>query len=553
MFWNNEYMGETIAIDTETEMITSPGIIPKLILATIANSSQSFVVMPDKLHDFLNIHHSSTLYFYNAAFDLPVIEQTINFLFEHKIAYDKVIDAQILYRLHSIATLGKEPLKWNLKHVAKELVDMELDKDESIRLTFGSELTEEHYKYAVLDAVATYKVTKKLLAQIATLPTKTNLAHKIHLMGDLALAQVTRNGIHIDRERVTRLRAELEIEKIKNEEIMATYGYVKGKKGNTKVLDEYFEEKGFELPQTATGKVKKTASTLKEFSVSGDKFIEAYLAFKGFSKVQNFLNDLDADTVHPRYNTLKVTGRVSCTRPNIQQMPRVGGIREAFIAKPGHVFIDCDYNMIELVALSAVNLALFGSSKMGDIINEGADLHRYLASKINNCTEEEVTKDQRQFAKVGNFGFGADMGIETFVSHAAKNGYDLTMEQAKKVKEAYLTAYPEMKRYFDRAKGRTQVVTDTGFVRNDCKYTEFLNCAFQTKVAEGAKISLYLLNKAGFRVVGFIHDQFLVEHPIEGAEEALETVKEIMITGMSMVIKGVKVAVTGEICGHFKK
>lgn len=563
-FWTNEQLNpELIAIDTETTLIESPAKLPHLILTTVYDGSDFVYVIKNKdIAAFMELNKSATFNMWNAAFDVPVLEKNGADFTSH-INDSKLLDGQVLFRLLNIASLGMETKRWSLDYVSEILHKEILEKNDDIRLAFGkyrnqdsgeiyyNDISSEHIKYACLDPIATYFNTKKILAQIKLLPTTTNLAHDINLVGDLALAQVTRNGISIDQTNVVQIRQNLNLEKVKNEEILATYGYVKGKKGNTKVVEEICKREGFSLPVTQTGKLCVAKNFLEEYK--SHPFISAYLKFKGFSKQQNFLNDLNAPIVHPRYNSIKVTARTSCTRPNIQNMPRIGGIRECFIPEPGHVFIDCDYSTIELCALSAICLRLFKYSIMADKINLQQDLHRYLASKIYNCSEEEVTKEQRQFAKIGNFGFGADMGIDTFIKHAAKSGYVLSIEEASKVKEAYLNAYPEMKQYFKRARGRDTLVTDTGFIRTGCSYTEYLNCGFQTKTAEGAKIMLYNLIKSGYKVVAFVHDQVLVSHPTEDAERALEDVKRIMVESMSKVIIGVRVAVDGKIKSKFEK
>ncbi len=561
--WNGEKLDSTMmAIDTETSLITSPAIIPDLVLITAYDGGDYIYIIKNKVFiQFMEVNLDTTCLFWNAAFDIPVLEQT-GFSFDSRIMKNRVLDGQILYRLLSIAMQGKEANKWSLDYVTETILKEVLDKDESIRLTFGqylnedksvrySDISEAHIKYACLDPVATYLCTQKILKQIATLPTTTNLAHNINLLGDLALAKVTRNGIHIDQERVTRIKQELELEKVRNEEILSTYGYIKGKKGNTKVLEEICQKEGFNLPATETGKMCTAKVYLEDYK--GHPFIEAYLQFKGFSKQQNFLNDLEVPIVYPRYNTIKVTSRTSCTKPNIQQMPRLGDIRGCFIPTPGSVFLDIDYSAIELSALASINLKLFKNSVMADLINEDKDLHKYAASKIYKVAEDDVSKEQRQTAKILNFGLVANMSPDTFCGHAAKFGLTLTIEESTFLKSEWVKVFPEMAQYWKRGFGKTIVVTDTGFIRGDCSYTEFLNCPMQLKCAEGAKIALYNIIKSGYKVVAFIHDQVIIEHPLEGSGCALRHCQEIMVDSMSQVIRGVKVSTTGEICDRFKK
>lgn len=560
-YWENEILNNVIALDTETTLITSPAIVPNLVLTTAYDGTNTvYIIKNQDIPQFMLMNNKAAFYMYNAAFDVPVLEkQGANF--DSVIAQNRLLDGQILYRLLNIATLGQEAQKWSLDSIVELFLNEILEKNEEIRLTFGqylkdgivnySQISEEHIKYACLDPIATFLCMKKILDKIKELPTTTNLAHNINLVGDIALAQVTRNGLHIDQDRVLRIKHELEEQRINNEEILATYGYIKGKKGNTKILEEICKTEGFALPTTETGKLCIAKNYLKEYE--SHPFISAYLQYKGFSKQENFLTDLSSTIVYPRYNTIKVTSRTSCSRPNIQQFPRIGGIRECVIPSPGNVFLIVDYSAIELCAIAAICLKRFKYSVMAELINQGKDLHKYAASQMYNVTEEQVTKEQRQTAKILNFGLIANMSPQTFVGHAAKFGLVLELEESTRLKNEWSKVFPEIAKYWKSGYGKTVVLTDTGFIRGNCTYTEWLNCSMQSRCIEGAKLALYNLVKNDLRVVGFIHDEIIVDCPKDIAEETLTNMKDIMIKSMELVIKGVKISVSGEICERFKK
>lgn len=562
-FWSNEILPGLVGLDTETEFITDPSIVPRLVLSTAYSTGDIvYVIKNTDLSRFFLLHDNFV--FWNAGFDISVFENR-NLNFHSSLINNKIYDGAILYRLLSIALTGTEAKKYNLSLASETILGEALSKDSDVRLGFGQFIKEqeigytvdydsiplEYYQYAVLDAIATKLATDKLFLQIDKLPTQTKLAHNINLLGDIALNKVHRNGICLNLPYVEEIKARFEDMKQKNKEILASYGYERGKKGNTLVFENFVKTQGIILPITESGRLSSKKEYLQQYD--NFPFIKAYNEFKGFEKQANFLKAMNAPRIHPRYSSIKKTSRTSSHNPNMQNMPRIGGIRECFVPKEGHVFLDCDYSMIELVAISSINLRLFKESKMAELLNRGDDLHKYMASKINKVPESEVTKEQRQFAKIPNFGLVANMGIPTFIHHAATNGYIITEEFAKEVKNAFTIAYPEMKKYWSRGYGRTQVITDTGFIRSNCSYTEYLNCPMQTKVIEGAKLALYFLMREGYNVVAFIHDQVLVEYPIEGAEKALEDVKRIMIQAMEKVIVGVKVNVSGEIKTKFSK
>ncbi|HVA91500.1 MAG TPA: DNA polymerase, partial [Chloroflexota bacterium] len=109
------------------------------------------------------------------------------------------------------------------------------------------------------------------------------------------------------------------------------------------------------------------------------------------------------------------SGRMSCTAPNLQNIPRSKDYRGCFRAGEGKALIKADYSAIELrlaavIAEDTAMLAAFG---------EGADLHRRTAATVLGIPEETVSKEQRQLAKALNFGLAYGMGARTLVEYAA--------------------------------------------------------------------------------------------------------------------------------------
>ena len=74
--------------------------------------------------------------------------------------------------------------------------------------------------------------------------------------------------------------------------------------------------------------------------------------------------------VNASFKTPVASQRTSCAKPNLQQLPKSGGVRECFVARPGALLCSVDYNQLELCTLAQVCLEAFGpgSSKMADAI-----------------------------------------------------------------------------------------------------------------------------------------------------------------------------------------
>lgn len=103
-------------------------------------------------------------------------------------------------------------------------------------------------------------------------------------------------------------------------------------------------------------------------------------------KLCEFFGNLKLGVIHPRYNVLTRTGRTSCQGPNVQQIPRKGGFRELFVAKPGYFLLAGDYSYIELRTLAAVCEARFGFSRLADTVREGTDPHCFTAAMLLGMT-----------------------------------------------------------------------------------------------------------------------------------------------------------------------
>jgi DNA polymerase-1 len=119
--------------------------------------------------------------------------------------------------------------------------------------------------------------------------------------------------------------------------------------------------------------------------------------------------------IHADYLQVGSTaGRMSCARPNIQNLPRSAAYRGGIRAREGHLLVKADFSQIELrlaaaMAPVAAMLAAFRAWK---------DLHVLTASQVLGIPEDQVEKDQRQLAKALNFGLIYGMGARRLQEHA---------------------------------------------------------------------------------------------------------------------------------------
>lgn len=578
--WNGEKLGTEICIDTETDLAPFYTRDHNLVTCQAYDGSGTVFFVPKKLvRRFLNVNKNAVLIFQNAPFDVGVLGKItgMNMWYE-KYDNNLIRDTKILYKLYVLAAIGEVPYKSSLKDICLKLLNRNIDKNEDVRCTFEQflgwpigDIPEEHLKYAADDAVHTFDAYKKLLYLISDHDKyNTLLSHDIQVKGDWALDCIYKNGIGFDLSAKADLVESATKELDVLQDRLAMWGYVRGKPGINGIFEDILKTLGIydKLPKTATGKPSSASDDLDKFRTI--PFIDDYLEFNALEKAISFIKDIHTDVVRPKYNVLLNTGRTSCSGAgngavNIQQLPRLGGIREVFIPKKeGNVFVDIDYSAIELSTLSQVLLTLYGHSRMAELINAGADLHYATATSIYNKPKKDITKEERQFAKIPNFAYPTNMAPSTFVDYCKPMGINITEQEAADVKEAWLAAYPEIRKYFSEpnkhvdgqshwGKDTYEHYTLTGRKRAACTYTAFLNTGFQGLAADGLKLAMYEITKAGYEIVAEIHDQIVVECSKEEAEKVMSEVSKIMVEQMRKVVPDVDVKVEGNIIERFTK
>ena len=350
----------------------------------------------------------------------------------------------------------------------------------------------------------------------------------------------------------------------------------------TKYLQDYLKKlesiyPNLKLPRTPTGKIQLSGQDKWRLLKAGvqDEFIEQYMKYKHLEKIiGTYLNDKNINMVdrriHPRFNVLVRTGRTSCSKPNSQNYPRADGIREVHIAPEGHALLSIDYNQLELCSLAQHNYKVYGFSRMRDLINAELDLHSWTAGRTNGIITAQNDYDPnvkgsreriieqlaeikktmpkaRSSAKILNFGLPGGMAPSTLLVEFYKAGMsDMTLEDAERLHAKWFEAFPEMKMYMNPVRCGTPKHHDdraiymasclSGRIRRYCTKNSAINFPFQALAADGAKVAMWNLYRAGFKLVGFIHDEFLIEVPLETLDRDAKRATKIMIDSMRRIL-----------------
>jgi DNA polymerase I len=139
------------------------------------------------------------------------------------------------------------------------------------------------------------------------------------------------------------------------------------------------------------------------------------------------------------------TGRLSTSSPNLQAIPirtELGReIRSAFVAEPGFRLLSADYSQVELRILAHVS----GETKLREAFAAGEDIHAATAAEVLGKERSELTKDERNVAKMVNFGI--IYGISAF---GLSENLDIPREEAQTYIDTYLARFPHVQDFIQR-------------------------------------------------------------------------------------------------------
>jgi DNA polymerase I-like protein with 3'-5' exonuclease and polymerase domains len=602
-----------IAFDTETFLIEPGNLAPDLVCISYAepdyqvrlyhaiDGSPTFRATAD-----IALSKNTPVIGANVAYDMgvmlahdPSLGDRIWALYDRGLVRDvimrqKMIDiAMGCYRGFRKGEEGKTyQIGYSLAELVKRHIGHDLSKgDDTWRLRYSElyekplyEWPEEARRYAEDDAVATMAVYQEQEAKAALLldePARCRTAWMLHLMSCY--------GIKTNPEAVAAFVqiTERHVEEIKN--VLENWGLVRESgsrdtKAAKALMASVCQAKGLPIAETDGGDVALDDATCK---ATGDPVLCDYADYSSLAKVVStdlpiLLKGVDKP-IQTRFEPLLETGRTSSSKPNIQNIKRLAGMRECFRPRAGRVYVDADYGMLELCTWAQTCLWLLERSRLAEVLNAGQDPHLDFAAQILGITYEEAkarrkagdkeVEQRRLVAKVGNFGFPGGLGAETFVDYAASSyKVHLTIEQARDLKKFWLTQWPEARDYFDYIASQEQGDTGkvslqryvTGSWRSGMSYTVACNDPFQSLGATAATWAGYDLARAcyherehvlfGSRPVNFIHDQYLVEVlDDDRAHDRAMAVASIMVAAAKRAIPDVTPKVEPLLCRYWSK
>lgn len=404
------------------------------------------------------------------------------------------------------------------------------------------------------DTDYTFRLAKTFKKELAQEPRIARVFSHLMMPASNALVDIERRGIQVDWSRWVERNAKTQANIARLEDYMKKQ-YVKKSKRDTINFNSPVQVGAWlfgdmDLPileETKTGNPSTREAVLLQLARE-HKVAAVLLKYRKWKKyLTTYLRPWagwadESFRLHPTYKLFgTVTGRLSCTDPNLQQVPRETFIRGILGAKEGHVFIEADYSQVEL----RIAAMLAHEKRMLRMFAEGADIHMNTAVEVTGKTPEQVEKEERKRAKAVNFGFLYGMGAEKFVVYARDNyGVDVSLADAEKFRNRFFKAYPALTPWHERQKrlahrykrvsspiGRVRHLPDIDSrdkgVRGEAE-RQAINSPVQSLASDFTLLSMILLSEYGIDILGLIHDALIFEVREDRVDETLPIIKETM-------------------------
>jgi len=407
------------------------------------------------------------------------------------------------------------------------------------RIRFDDVEVSRATEYAAQDADLTLQLSQALLPQVEADPQLARVYRDIEMPVREVLFAMERTGVLLDcalleehgRMLGTRM-AELE------GQAYAAAGQPFNLNSPKQITEILFDR--LKLPvmkKTPTGSPSTDEDVLQSLALDYP-LPKLLLEYRAVSKLKSTYTDKLPRMVHPqtgRVHTnygqaVAVTGRLASNDPNLQNIPvrtpEGRRIREAFIAPPGATIVSADYSQVELRIMAHLSQ----DHGLLSAFAQGMDVHRHTASEVFGTPADQVTGEQRRYAKVINFGLM--YGMSAF---GLAQNLGIERSAAQNYMERYFARYPGVAQYMARTReqAREQGYVETVFgrrlwlaeirssspARRNAAERAAINAPMQGTAADLIKLAMIAVHRwlidSGLRarLIMQVHDELVLEVP----------------------------------------
>ena len=380
--------------------------------------------------------------------------------------HDTMLQSYVLevHKPHGLASLAE-------RHLGRSGISFEDLCGKGVhQIKFNQVEIDKAAEYSSEDSDQTLDVHLALWPQLEK-ETKLAAIYALEIASSETLYRIERNGVLIDGPMLAAQSHELGTRMVQLEaEAHLLAGQPFNLASPKQIGEIFFEKLGLPIvKKTATGAPSTDEEVLEK--LAEDFPLPAkILEHRGLAKLKGTYTDKLAQLAQPRTGrvhthyaqAVAVTGRLSSNDPNLQNIPirtsEGRRVREAFVARSGCVIASADYSQIELRIMAHIS----GDAALLRAFAAGLDVHRATASEVFGVAVDQVSAEQRRYAKTINFGL--IYGMSAF-GLARALGIDNTA--AKNFVQRYFERYPGVKAFMDstRALAKAQGYVETVFGR----------------------------------------------------------------------------------------
>ncbi len=382
-------------------------------------------------------------------------------------AHDTLLQSYVLeaHRRHDLENLAERHLN------RKALTYEDVCGKGANQIPFSQLDVQRATEYAAQRSEITLQLHQTLHPQLQSDPGLLHVYEQIEMPVCTVLGKVERHGVLVDSQALAQQSRQL-AERLSalEQEAYALAGQPFNMGSPKQIGEVLFGKLGLPVKRkTASGAPSTDEDVLQE--LAQDYPLPAkILEHRGLSKLKGTYTDklpamVNSRTgrVHTTYGqAVAVTGRLSSNDPNLQNIPirtaEGRRIREAFVAPPGHHIVSADYSQIELRIMAHIS----GDAGLRRAFSEGMDVHRATAAEVFSVPPDQVSAEQRRYAKVINFGL--IYGMSAF---GLAQNLGIERSAAALYIERYFQRFAGVKRYMDdtRAKAAQLGYVETMFGR----------------------------------------------------------------------------------------
>ncbi|WP_424034580.1 DNA polymerase I [Neisseria bacilliformis] len=324
------------------------------------------------------------------------------------------------------------------------------------QISFADVAVEQATEYAAQDADFALRLEAHLRAQMD------DKQLEMYLNLELPVAQVLfemeRNGVHIDRAELAAQSSELGAALLKLEEqAFQTAGQPFNLNSPKQLQEILFDKMGIPtkgLKKTASGGISTNEAVLEQLAPDYP-LPKIILENRSLAKLKSTYTDKLPEMINPRTGrvhttysqAVAITGRLASSNPNLQNIPirtaEGRRVRRAFTAPAGSLIVSADYSQIELRIMAHLS----GDKTLIAAFQNGEDVHRRTAAEVFGIAPENVSPEQRRYAKTINFGLIYGMG-----QYGLAKSLGIDNLSAKNFIDRYFARYPGVAEYMQRTK-----------------------------------------------------------------------------------------------------